>query len=286
MNLDYLIFEFLNMFNINLFNNALFNQAPNTLPVTVQDDVVYNDFWLVNDIYKISKISYDNGPSIESQTFNTPQDDWWWELNYFFRSRIVTVEGRVSSDTAENFNKELDRFKSALWENDKNLDIKVNWTIRRAKASVINMNSLFDRMHFNITYIKFIIQFRVLAPFFNEIWKQNLDLLSQTWNISDEVLNEWTIKTDPIVQLNFTSATTVNIITFNIDNRTITVNETISWWDIVKIDCIEKIVTINWDIVDYDWIFPELQTWANLFAVTVNWTKNYDFNIYFFKQYI
>ena len=275
------------MFNNFVFNWWVFNNIDilwNANPP--QDDIVYNGYWLQNANITVSNISYDNWHSVDSETFNNPLTDLWWELNYFFRTKTISLNWYIKSDTAENLNIAIDTFKKVLWENNKDLDIKVNWNIRRAKASCINMDSLFDRQHYNITFLNFSITFRVVSEFFKELQRQTQSLLWYTWTFTEEIVNRWTVKTNPMFGILLNSATSVTSINITMWNNSITVLDTYSASDVIQIDCQNKTVKINSIEVDYTWTFPILEVWVNSYTFTIDWTVNFDLNLSYFNNYL
>ena len=278
--------NYLIMFNQYQFNNSVFNQVINTTNTIPQDDIVYNGYGLQNATVVTSFADFENWPSIQNDTFNRPRTDGGGELNYFFRDRIVTLRGTIKVSTAEELVNEMDRFKTAMWVNQQNLDIKFNWVIRRAKASVINFDTMFTKEHFNITFVPFEVQFKVISPFFAEITRKIQSFTWLTANLTEEMVNEWSTKTNPITIITFIAATSVTQIDFAANWKTITISETISASDVVEIDTDNKTVKINGTTKDYSWIFPEFNVWSNSYTVTINGTKTYDITTYFFNQYI
>jgi hypothetical protein len=275
------------MFNNFLFNWWTFNQIDILWNANFpQDSIVYNGYWLQNANIIVSNLSYDNWHSINSETFNNPLTDLGWELNYFFRDKTITLNWFMKSDTAENLNISIDTLKKVLWENNKDLDIKVNWTIRRAKASCINIDSLFERQNYNITFIWFSITFRVVSEFFKELQRQTQSLLWQTATFTEEITNRWTVRTNPVFSILLNSVTSVTSISIAMWSNTITMLDTYSASDVIQIDCQNKTVKINSVEVDYTWTFPVLEVWVNSYTFTINWTKNFDLNLSYFNNYL
>lgn len=275
------------MFNLNLFNTAVFNQIPTWIVAPPQDDFVYNDFGLHNDVYKISNSSFDNGHRPENATYFNPLADLGGQLSYRFRNKIVRLEWRIKTSTALELNEEIDKLKRILSQPEKDLDIRVNGNIRRAKASCININSLFARQHYNITWLPFTLEFEIISQFSREITRQSTTenwLTATSTNI--EINNRGTVKTNPTISILFNSATSVDEITFTIDDRAITINETISTSDVVNIDCEEKTVEINSTEVDFTGTFPFLDVGVNTCTIEINETKNFDITISYFNNFL
>ena len=275
------------MFNLNLFNNAVFNEVPAGIVSPPQDDFVYNDFWLHNDIYKIYNSNFDNGHRPENTTYSNPLADLGGQLSYRFRNKIVRLKWRIKTSTALELNEEIDKLKRILSQPEKNLDIRVNGNIRRAKASCINTNGLFDRQHYNITRLPFTLEFEIIWQFSRELTRQSITenwLTATSTNI--EINNKGTVKTNPTISILFNSAISVDEITFTINDRAIIINETILTNDVVNIDCENKTVKINSIEVDFMGTFPFLEVGVNTCTIEINETKNFDITISYFNNFL
>ena len=95
----------------------------------------------------------------------------------------------MKSDSRENLETAIDDLKRALGRSERDLDIKVNGNIRRAKASCINLDSLFDRKHYNITFIPFTIEFRIISEFAREIKRVTQTFSNLIGDITEEIIN-------------------------------------------------------------------------------------------------
>lgn len=274
------------MFNLYQFNLQNFNQIPEELTVPPQDDVVYGWYSLKNANISLSRIGYEAGHSIDSETYNNPLTDLWGELSYYHREKIIVLRGRLKAHNREELEIAMDEMKRALWRPQKNLDIKVNWNIRRAKASCVNMSSLFEREHYHITFIPFIIEFRLIWEFSKELLRQTQNFNSLTSNLTEEIINWGTVRTNPTLSLVFTSAISVNNITFSIGSNQLTIWESISASDVLIIDCETKTIKLNNIDIDYSWTFPILEVWTNSYTVTVNGTKQYNLSLSYFNNYL
>jgi hypothetical protein len=275
------------MFNTKLFNSVVFNHISTTSTIVVQDDITYNGYSLQNENITISKTDFYNWNSVSSDTYNNPLTDLWWELNYFFRSKTVVLEWYLKASSWEELNNRIDDFKKILWQNNKILDIKVNGTIRRAKASCINIDSLFwTREHYHISIIPFIIQFRVISDFFQELTRQNQSFTWLTSGFIEELTNRWSVRTNPVVNILLNSVSWTNQIYFEIWDRRIIISDTFSNSDSIIIDCQSKKVKINNVDVDYSWVFPILETWVNSYEFWINWTVNYDITVSYFNNFL
>ena len=275
------------MFNTFQYNTSVFNATPAFAATAPQNTVVYNSYWLQNTNIVVSSITSDNWHSISSDTYSSPFTDLWWELNYFFKDKIVTLNWYLKYDTAILLNDWIDSLKKKLWENNKDLDIKVNWAIRRAKASCVNLDSLFQRQNYNITFLSFSIQFRLVSEFSKELTLQTQSKTSKTASFSESVINNWTTKTNPVLNILVNSETDLTSIAFNIWDNTITVLDSYQAADVLVIDCQDKTVKVNSVAIDYTWTFPYLGTGENLYTLTLTATaKNFNSTISFYNNYL
>lgn len=273
------------MYNQNPYNTEQFNVEWNWVSVSIQDDIVYNGLSLQNENFTITSSNFDNSHIIENEIYNRPLTDWVWDLNYFFREKIITFRWTVKAENSEALNNEIDRIKKIVLQQKKNLDIKVNWTIRRALATCINSETLFTKEFYNITFINIELQFRAIE-FFKETSRQNILLTSQTAWFIEELYNNWSAKANPLITFTFSSVTSVNEIIFTNAGESITINETIFASDVVQIDVEQRQVLINDADVDYSWVFPRLDPWVNSYQIEINWTKTFDFNLSYFNTYL
>lgn len=273
------------MYNIYEYNLKPFWTVAPWVALWVQDEIVFNGYSLYNDTAKVNKMNFDNSHAVDSDTFDRPLSDGWGELNYFLRERTVTMLGRIKASSKEELNKEIDRFKRSLMQNNKDLDIKVDGTVRIAKATLMNPQSLFDRNHYNVTFLPFEITFRVLEKF-QETQRVIKTFTWKTATFIEEQFNSGSAKANPVAILSFSSASWTDEVSLNIEWSEITISESISATDILTIDVDNKQVLLNTIEVDYIWTFPQLNVWNNSYTISVNGTCNFSFTLYYFNTYL
>ena len=277
------------MFNWEPFNTIPFNDQTDVW-LLQQWDLVYNGYSLSWDNIIISSILNDNAPTSEINSFYLPRDNWGTYLNRYFREKTITIKWILKVSSLQELNTYIDTFKKVFCQINKNLDIKVDWTIRRAKATLINSDSIFEKEFYNITWIPFTLQFQLLE-FQKEITNQAQDNLWVTTDLIEEIFNEWTATTNPIITVSVITQTSLSSIIFSTtatDNQaSITVTETFSNSDVITIDCSEKSVKLNGTEIDYSWIFPEFLTWNNPYSIVFTSTAhNCDINISYFNNFL
>ena len=233
------------MFNLNQFNLAVFNSIPTVLTTAPQDDIMYGGYSLYNAHMTISKIGYDNGHSVDAPTYSNPMTDLGGEQSYYFRQKIIQIKGNLKASNREELEIAIDNMKRALGRPNQDLDIKVNGKIRRAKASCTNLDGIFNREHYHITFIPFTIQFRLVSEFSKELTRNTQSFNNLTANITEEITNTGTVRTNPTASIVFNTATGVNNVSFSILDNTITVSTPISTGDVLTIDCDDLSVKKN-----------------------------------------
>jgi len=170
------------------------------------------------------------------------------------RTKTFALSWRIKSNSLESLNDEIDRFKRIMLDGEQYMYLRINWVLRRAKAVVVNPDTLFDRKHYNLTYIPFVLEFRVLEKF----RVVNATIESLTWLTGDfisEIYNSWSAReTKPVYTFSFTTATWVDSISISVWDREITISESISDNDILVVDTDNMVVTLNWIDVDKNMI--------------------------------
>jgi len=251
----------------------------------VEADYLYNNYQLKNDNIIITKDNFDNSHDIQSDYFDRPLADGGVQENYFFRKKNVRLDGYIKADTPEELNIAIDNLKWAILQSNKKLQIKVNWVIREANASLINGSSLFSREYFHLTFIPFSLEFRALEKF-KEIKRVSNSILNQTATLIAAQYNFGTATALPVFTISFNSASWVNNIAIELWDSEIIITESISSSDVLIIDCDNKTITLNGSEVDYLWVFPELMVWDNTYTITTNGTYDYNMTIYYFNTYL
>ena len=246
------------------------------LAATLQDDIAINWFWLQNENIITSFVWEQT--NIDLQTFNIPTEDGKGFLGYYKRGKNITLKLTIKESTTALFQTRLDNLRRELFKEESLLDIKVNGTIRRIKVNCVSAPKILE--HYNITFIQMEIAFQTLESFFYEIWKQSSIFQSKTASFDEDITNQGTDITFPVVYIQFkTWLSSVTSTAFTINSNTLTISETINDNDVIIIDWEEKTVTINWTEVDYSGVFPFMWTTLNAFNFTINGTWEADFTV-------
>ena len=159
------------------------------------------------------KLNYDSMPSRDFETNKRPRADGEIINGVFYRNKIIKARGFITKTTETLLNEEIDDMKKYLKASEANLDIKVNGEIRRAVATLVNTDAIFDREHWQLTYIPFNLQFKTVEPFMKDINYTSQSLLTHTTlTFNEDVENTGTVFSRPVIILNFSAANGVTAI--------------------------------------------------------------------------
>jgi len=266
------------MFNENVLNSIPLNSGVAPSDIT-QDVIVFDWFWLCNSIFASQTNDYRNVADIDLQTYIAPNIDWWWVLWKFYQEKDINFKIAIKASSKAELNEKIDELKYRTSKTEWLLEITIDWVTRMLKATVTSLT--FPRIKYNDTTIWDIdIVFKTLEP--NFYLKNNVGLLYEniTSDTNEEITNNWTAKTSPKFYFLFkTWIATLTSTAITVWWFTITVSETISDNDVLIIDGEGKEVTLNWTVVDYDWLFPELGVWSNPINFVFSWAATYDVDI-------
>lgn len=274
------------MFNNYTFDGNYFDSLVSFQLNVYEGQVVYNGYVLhqTNNCY-LNFLNSNNGSSLELNNFDIPNDDGEGNNSYFYRSKEIAVKGMLKANTAEELQEIRDEFKMFLSKQNQILQINFNGQIRKANAFVLGLEGLFEDKHYNINWIPFEIRFQILSGYWEDIRSTSITYESITTNLLEEIVNNGTFKTDPKIILNFSSAT-VSGVNITVNNSEISITETIKNGDLLIIDSAEKTVTLNGSVIDFDGVFPTLETGANSILVDIDGTFTVDVSILYVKRFI
>lgn len=260
---------------MNTLNSQVF-AGWNPLITAEQDNIVVNGFSLQNEFICTSLLNEWN--IIDFTHFDYPKNNWRGLLWYFNRGKKISLNIFLKWDSISDFQTRLDNLRKNIFKKEINLDIKVDWVIRRIKVNCLSAPK--NLRNYNITFLELDLEFETLEPFFYELSNQTSTYLSKTTSFDEYIVNEWTTVSEPRIYLNFSTwISWTNSISITIWDNTISLSETINNNDALVINWQDKTVKINNIDVDYDWVFPFLDTDWNAINFTINWTFSVDINI-------
>lgn len=105
----------------------------------------------------------------------------------------------LRADTAQELTEAIDDLKRNLRYTEGNLDLRVTGTIRRIKATLTSL--VFDRQHYNVTFINLVAKFEAVEAFFNEIVKQSWTIPDGDNDFFAEFTHKGSADVDPIFYL-------------------------------------------------------------------------------------
>ncbi len=270
-----------NNFNYNQGNYNDLVQLPPEIPASA---LVFNGYDLQSSSVISSILVQDNMPERNFETSPVPRGDGEIVTGDFWRRKMILIKGVIKKNTNALLEAEIDAMKKALAKGEGDLDIKIAETVRRYKATLINGSSVFsERRGFHITFCPFELSFVTVDPFATLPNYTSKGFIGTTdLSFDEQIDNDGTIRTKPVVILNFTSATNVTAISFKNNTRSeeIKLTKNIVAGDYVKFDSETFEVTVNGVIQDYTGAFPLLDTGANSITITVTADNaNYDLTV-------
>lgn len=268
------------------FNQILFNAWQRSRwTSTWLDDLIFNWFWLQNEHFITTKVNVWNMPNINLLTFTNPKSDWWWLLDRFYKERTIKIEWHILWESLEDTQNKIDNLKKALSSKQWYLDFKV-WNVYRRILCTLTNSDIINRESYDIEHATYSLSFKAEKPFRSEKqWRSEL-----FENVSDEInewiYNEWSEYSNPIINIVVNSATSCNQVEISIWDDKITINHSLTVWDILDINTDEKTVLLNTNSIDFSWKFPKLQAWWNVLTVNANWTYDFDVSVLFPKNFL
>lgn len=239
--------------------------------------------WLDLSWINIKATNIQDWIETDLSSFNTPQNNWRGFLSYYKRWRKISMTVYIKWETESEFISNLDNFRKACFKEQVFLDWKKNWKIRRIKVNCISNPQ--DFQHYNIDFLKVNVVFTSLEPFWYNIDYQSTNIFSQSSSFQEEITSVWNARADTIAYIIFwnTNSTQVKM---KVWENEIIIDNQFSNWDILKIDSEKKRVYIWEDIIDYNWVFPYMESWTNFFNFTINWDFVCDVLVLNKKNYV
>lgn len=245
-----------------LYSSWTYSWDSVTAVATTQDRFIFDWYSLDTNNIRIQTVNHDDIWNIDLATFNAPRVDGWWVLGHYYTDKDIEIKLTLKADTSAELNTLIDELKKRTRKTEWLLEILVNWEYRVCNASITNLK--FNRQFFHITFCSTIdISFKTMDPH----WRAKTSIASTeaiTWDIETWIDNLWTVETDCkyyfIFEGSWNAVSKVKIIIWDFF---IQVDETITNNDVLIIDWIEKLVSLNGTNIDYTWSFPELDVWFN-----------------------
>jgi hypothetical protein len=183
-----------------------------------------------------------------------------------YSDKKIMVTGTLIGDTVPDLDARIDSFKSFFINQDRNLDIDFAGSTRRYTATA---NKVDIKRPGGLLYANFSIEFYCTNPFGQAVNTDTaLNATGRTLaSYSDSYTFLGTAPTQrPIITITLTAVTQTGVQPINFGNNAngqqITVTRTWAVNDVLQIDSVQKLVTVNGFAVDYSGAFPEFKPGA------------------------
>ena len=273
--------------NNSVLNSQLLWNSPKSTGTEIKDSgrFVFNWYNLHDGITKIVNNSdHDDLWTMTFETYNYSRADWGNAISKYYRTKRITLKMTLKSATEEWLNDLIDELKFATSGLQGNLDIIINWLVRRREATLIWLK--FGRKNFNITFVQNVeLSFDCINPF-----AFNLTSISKTFswlsgNYVAEIMYSWKVVAYPTIYIMINSATDLDNFRIEQNGYLFNVDHELNAWDFLIVDWITKIAKINGTPVEYSWPFPAIEPWLNNIEMWINdeALANYDV-VYIYKK--
>lgn len=240
------------------------------------ENISINWFWLDNENICVSKL--DDSPNLNFRNFDLPRIDWRWFLGHYTRWRKISLDFTVKGETEEIFLEKLNALKQEILKPQSTLAWKRWENFLEIDISPVSVPNVFN--NYNITFLKFSVQFETLKPFWQERWYFTNTFLNRTESFTVDITNNWNENSDPVIIFAFkTGISWTDVISVTGNWKEINILETISDNDILEINSETKQVLLNWSEIDFNWSFLQLEPWGNILQFWINWTFDCDINL-------
>lgn len=257
-----------------------------TVPTVSLEDISFDGFGLQNSKIIVSKFNVDDTPDVDYSDVPTARADGVTFLSKYWRKRKITVSGYIKDDTKALLDAAMDTAKRNLRKSDAIFRYKIgDDSFRQVLATMTSIK--FSREHYHVTHCPFSIEFETSEPFiYNSVLDTSLLETVTTSPIVTEIYNDGSEVSQPQIYLIFNSSVAVTSVSFNLGGRTIAISETIATNDVILIDSLNKIVTINGVLKDYTGTFPILDIGTNILTFTVNGTFSMDISMLYRRNFL
>lgn len=257
-------------------------------------NISFNGYSLQNSNFRSRVIQHTNIPGKVIQAEARARADGLNVVNVRYTSRVIEVEGQLTSTDRDTLVGVIDTMKLNLNGASGVLDIDYGNGTRRYYATVQDLQLPED--FYNITSVPYKVSFFCADPFGYATTSGNLNFTSQTAMLNDKLVTmSGSIDSEPVVTLTLTTVTALSIITVSNENTGENIIITkpggvnFSNSDVVIIDSRRKLVQLNNSGLDYTGRFPTLEadgTQQRLRVALQGTAVNYDLNIKYSPRYL
>ena len=237
--------------------------------------------------YIVKNIRHDSATDRDLFMYELTRESGAELVSTYYTPKKIIIEGIIKGTDVDNLETNVDTFKKLMSGKNKILDIEYASGTRRyiATARVIQI----ERDYYNLTYIPFSVEFTIPAGFGMDTAVTTYQTVSiMVHTLEDTSLTiAGTAVPKYNIEIEFASATNVTGVSLTINGDKITVDESITYGQILVIDAENKKVTIDGTEKDYTGLFPRLQLGSNIYKIVTNSTSHsYHVSINYTKKYL
>jgi phage-related protein len=235
--------------------------------------ITFDGVSLEDSTYQTRFIKHESLPDRALAILKIARNDGVIIISDTYNQKIIEVRGILKGDSQTDLEQKIDTFTELISRTAKNLDIGYAGGTRRYIATAINPDDAFDRDHFHISYVPYVIHFLVPSGLGKDITEtQNAYADITAWHYENTVTITGSYPAKPKIIIDFNTAGTCDSIQFTntTTNTQITISKDtgdFSNGDILLIDCEKRKVTLNGADYDFDGIFPRFVVGTNNFQI-------------------
>lgn len=230
-----------------------------------------------------------NDRKYENNFYSNQFIDWQRLISHLVKEKRLSIDFALRSDTNENLQLVIDDFKSkTAWHNTNGIipfTINVSWETRVLQV-------ITDEIRFNTDWLHTTIQTGTITvvaidpPRFYSYDARTKYYQNISANFTGQINNNWNSKTYPVYIFVFNTASWVTETSREVLWYKITINESITDWDILIISSDiywlikDPDVYLNDNPIDYTWqLTTPILPWSNTIKFECDWSYDVDITI-------
>lgn len=237
-------------------------------------------------------IDHTNQPDQVAQLYAIADADRSSIPSINYPSKTIVIGGTIHGSTQANLDERIDNFKGYFNGKDKNLDIAYGGGTRRYVAT---KNALSVEREQTSLYATFRVEFICTVPFgldtsVTNLWAAKTGFTSATFTEAPTILGSAPYQL-PVITITINSLTGAGDyiqVSNGLNNQEIIIYGLgLEAGDVIVIDCLQRIVTVNGTEVDYFGTFLELEPGASSITYTDGFTtRNVDVSGIYTKRWL
>lgn len=251
----------------NTINSILLWTAPKIQRNVLDWIFTFNGWNLDNgQNIRVVQSNHDDVWTMDFDTYKTPLQDWWWVLGKYYRQKTIRLVLSISAWTPEAFNDLIDEIKYQTSKTEWKLRIIINNIVRERTATCTSLK--FNRQNYNLTWIGNVeLVFTCVNPHSQLQDPNSTNIISQTWTFQSSVDYQWRAETYPTLLLTMDSGSSTWM-RFELNWYVMEINTSLTTGDVIVFDGETKTVTVNDVEVVYSWPFTPLNYGENIYSIT------------------